>query len=75
MKVLRVVLAILVILLSAFSFITGYLGALPYALLLVGVMLFVMGMIETKEKRIENAFTSFLSAAFCIVVSLYIIVR
>lgn len=74
MNIIRIILAVIVVLLSGYSLITGEFGFMPYTLFLLGGMLFVMGMIENREKRKGNALISFLSAVFAIIVSVYILV-
>lgn len=73
MKIIRVILAVIAVFLSGYSLITGEFGIMPYTLLLLGLMLLVMGIIEIQEKRKGNAIISFLSAAFGIFVSIYIL--
>ncbi|WP_431803571.1 DUF3953 domain-containing protein [Halobacillus andaensis] len=71
MKILRIILAIIVVASSSYGLITGTIGiVLPYVLLLVGGMLLLMGVNEF-QKRKPIAFTSFLAAGFSFFVGFY----
>ncbi|MBU8907519.1 YczI family protein [Desertibacillus haloalkaliphilus] len=73
MKILRVILAMIVVILSAYSLITGEYGIMPYTQLLLGLMLFVIGIVEIEGKRKGTAFISFISSGFVLVVSINIL--
>ncbi|MBU8907514.1 DUF3953 domain-containing protein [Desertibacillus haloalkaliphilus] len=70
---IRVVLAVIVVILSVYSLITGEYGIMPYTQLLLGLMLLVIGIIEIQEKRKGTAFTSFVSSGFVFVVNITIL--
>ncbi|KHF39382.1 hypothetical protein LQ50_15970 [Halalkalibacter okhensis] len=70
MKIMKAILALMVISLSAYSLVTGEYRMLPYTLLLVGFMLFVIGIVEIQEKRKVTGIFSFLSSGFVLFVSL-----
>ena len=71
MKVLRIILAIVVIALSSYGLITGTTGVIiPYVLLSIGLMLLVTGVTEF-QKRKPTAFTLFLAAVFSLFVAIY----
>ncbi|MFC7319984.1 DUF3953 domain-containing protein [Halobacillus campisalis] len=71
MKILRIILATVVVAMSSYGLITGKPGLIiPYVLLLLGGLLLVMGLIEF-QKRKPIAFTSFLVAGFSIFVGIY----
>ena len=71
MKILRIILAVVVIALSSYGLITGTTGVIiPYVLLSVGLMLLVTGGIEF-QKRKPTAFTLFLASVFSLFVAIY----
>ena len=71
MKILRLILAIIVVALSSYALITGIPGAIiPYVLLFLGLMLLVTGITEFREKRNATAITLFLVAGFSFYVSI-----
>ncbi|MFC7320576.1 DUF3953 domain-containing protein [Halobacillus campisalis] len=71
MKILRIILAVVVVVLSSYGLINGTTGIiLPYVLLFVGGMLLVMGVNEF-QKRKPIAFPSFLAAGFSFCVGFY----
>ncbi|WP_077595996.1 DUF3953 domain-containing protein [Oceanobacillus kimchii] len=70
MKILRIIFAIVIIALSSYGLITDTLGSiLPYALLSMGLMLIVTGVVEF-QKRKPVAFTTFLAAGFSLFVGI-----
>lgn len=65
LKILRFILAILVIALSSYALITDRSGAIiPYIVFFLGGMLLVTGIAELREKRKANAITLFFVAGF-----------
>lgn len=71
MKITRFTLAIIVISISAYSFITDRYELLPLGLLVMGVMLLIMGISEFCEQRRIVAIFAFLAAGFSIFVAIY----
>ena len=70
LKILRLILAIIVVGLSGYGLITGTSGVIiPFALLFLGAMFLVTGITEF-QKRKANAITSFLVAGFSFFVSI-----
>ncbi len=51
LKVLKLILSIFVFTLGGFALITKNFGLLPYSLFLLGILSFVMGLIELKKDR------------------------
>jgi len=71
MNILRRILAIMVVVLASYSLITGTTAILmPYALLLLGLMFIVMGVLEYRKRKAISV-TLFLVAGFTIFVSIY----
>ena len=71
MKIIRIILATIVVSLSIYGLISGTAEIiLPYLMLLMGGMFLVMGVTEF-QKRKPVAFTSFLVAGFSIFVGIY----
>lgn len=71
MKILRLILAIVVIALAGYGLVTGNVGIiLPYMLLVTSLMLIVMGIMEF-QKRKADAFNLFLVSAFVLFVGIY----
>ncbi|WP_332633765.1 DUF3953 domain-containing protein [Halalkalibacter flavus] len=70
MKIIKTILAIIVISLSAYSLITDEYIILPYTLLLLGLMLLVIRITEIQEKRKVTGVFSFLSSGFVLYVSI-----
>ncbi|UOQ83548.1 DUF3953 domain-containing protein [Gracilibacillus salinarum] len=71
MKILRIILAIVVVSFSCYGLIVGENGnVLPFTLLLAGLMLFFVGVVEFKERK-PIAFTTFLAAGFSLFVGIY----
>ncbi|MDN4494482.1 YczI family protein [Ureibacillus aquaedulcis] len=73
MKIIRLILAIIVCALSGYSLLTGEFGPMPYSLLLLGVMIFLTGITEYREKRKVTGILSFISGTFCFFVGIYTI--
>ncbi|WP_456273324.1 YczI family protein [Bacillus sp. AK031] len=73
LKVLKTILAILVISLSAYSLIKDNYELLPYTLFLMGIMLLVMGLTEIQDERKVIGIFSLLSSGFALFVSIYIL--
>ncbi|WP_117149178.1 DUF3953 domain-containing protein [Paraliobacillus zengyii] len=73
MKILRLILAIIVVGLSSYALLTDKPGVIiPYALLFLGIILLVTGITEF-QKRNANAINSFLAAGFSFFISIYIL--
>ena len=71
MKILKIILATVGVAMSSYGLITGTTGIiLPYVLLVMGGMLFVIGINEF-QKRKPNAFTSLLAAGLIFFVAFY----
>ncbi|MGP4078180.1 DUF3953 domain-containing protein [Halobacillus sp. K22] len=71
MKILRIILATIVVALCSYGLITGAAEIiLPYVLLLMGGYLLIMGVTEF-QKRKPIAFTSILAAGFSFFVGIY----
>lgn len=71
MKVLRLVLAIIVVSLSSYGLITDTFEVIiPYILLFLGTMLFVTGIIEFKKRK-PTAITLMLASGFSFFVTIY----
>ena len=65
LKILRLILAIIVVALSSYALITGISGAIiPYIVFFLGVMLLVTGITELREKRKATAITLFFVTGF-----------
>ncbi|WP_070119355.1 DUF3953 domain-containing protein [Bacillus marinisedimentorum] len=73
MKVATFILALVVVILSSFSLLVGNYITLPYALLLLGVMLVLIGVSQFNENRKATAITLFLVAGFNLVVTVYLL--
>ncbi|WP_099157782.1 DUF3953 domain-containing protein [Virgibacillus ndiopensis] len=72
MKILRIILSIIVVALSSYGLLTGTSGVImPYALLLLGIMLLIIGITEFQEKRKATAITLFFVTGFSLFVSIY----
>lgn len=73
MKIIRIILATVLVVFCSYGLVTGTTGImLPYLLLLMGGMFLIMGFIEF-QKRKPVAFTSFLVAGFSFFVGIYTI--
>lgn len=71
LKLLRFILAIVVVGLSGYGIMTGTNGVvMPFVLLILGIMLLVIGITEFQERK-AAAITSFLVAGFSFFVSIY----
>lgn len=71
MNILRRILAIMVVVLASYGLITGTTAILmPFALLLLGLMFIVMGVLEYRKRKAISV-TLFLVAGFTIFVSIY----
>lgn len=76
MKILRLILAIIVVALSSYALITGILGGIvPFVLFFFGLMLLVTGITEFLEKRKATAITLFLVSGFTFYVSFKILLN
>lgn len=75
MNVLKFILAVTVVLLSGYSLMTGEYGTLPYTQLLIGLLLFVMGMTEMQHERKVMAVFLMLVGGFSLFVSFILLVR
>ncbi|RDW18729.1 hypothetical protein CWR48_10430 [Oceanobacillus arenosus] len=72
MKILRLILAIIVVAVSSYGLTTGNSEVLiPYALLFLGLMLLVTGITEFKERRKANAIILFIVTGFSFFVAAY----
>ncbi|MFJ7994422.1 DUF3953 domain-containing protein [Peribacillus frigoritolerans] len=65
MKIVRIILAIIVLALSAFQLITGSFEVMPYSMLFVGALMLVIGLAELQKDR-KGGFLG------CVVVSLFL---
>ncbi|WP_251628863.1 DUF3953 domain-containing protein [Sporosarcina luteola] len=73
MIILRIILAITVITLSCYGFITGDVGTIvPYMLLSCGLLFIVMGITEFKKRK-ADAFYYFILSAFVLYIAIYIL--
>lgn len=71
MNILRIILSIIVVALSGYGLLSGEPGEIiPYALLVLGLLLLVNGIISFRKRNV-NAITSFLVAGFSFFVSIY----
>ncbi|MDV2684015.1 DUF3953 domain-containing protein [Alkalihalophilus lindianensis] len=74
MKILRLILAIIVVALSIYALITGITGAIiPYVLFFLALILLVTGITEFREKRKATAITLFFVTEFNFYVSFNIL--
>jgi len=65
LKILRLIFAIIVVVLSSYALITGISGAIiPYVLLFLGLMLLVTGITESHKKQKATAITLFFASGF-----------
>ena len=71
MRILKTIIAIIVVTLSSYSLITGEYGTMPYILLLLGGMFLVWGVNEFKENRKTTAIFLLLTAGFALFVGIY----
>ncbi|MFD1337053.1 DUF3953 domain-containing protein [Oceanobacillus iheyensis] len=71
MRLLRIIFAVVIVALSSYGLITDTIGViLPYAFLLIGLLLIATGFVEF-QKRKPVAFTTFLAAGFSLFVGIY----
>lgn len=71
MKIIRVILAIVVVSLSSYSVIIGEYGTMPYIQLLLGMMFLVWGINEFQENRKATAILLLLTSGFSLFVGVY----
>lgn len=71
MKILRTIIAIIVVALSSYCVFTGEYGAMPYIQLLLGLMSLVWGIDEFQENRKRIAIFLLLTAGFALFVGIY----
>lgn len=65
LKILRLILAMIVVALSSYALITGITGTIiPYVLFFLALMLLVTGITEFREKRKATAITLFFVTGF-----------
>lgn len=76
LKILKLILAIIVVALSSYALITGISGGIiPYVLFFLGLMLLVTGITEFREKRKATAITLFLVTGFTFYVLFNILIN
>ena len=76
LKILKLILAIIVVALSSYALITGILGGIvPFVLFFFGLMLLVTGITELLEKRKATAIILFLVSGFTFYVLIKILLN
>lgn len=75
LKIIRGILAVIVVFLSCYNLITDKYEIIPYAQLILGLIFLITGVIEIQEKQKRNAIISFLTAILVLFVSIYILLR
>jgi hypothetical protein len=69
--VMRIILAIIVLVLSAYAMVTDNQELSPYMLFFLGLMMLVMGISEIQAKRKSYAIIAILASIFVLYVAVY----